>query len=74
MKWTPDTHDISFEIEGDRISIISCAEKYFGRDVREVYNEVVQEHTAINESNKKDEYLSGEVSLEGILLNVNESI
>ena len=48
MRWTPDTHDITFDIDGENISIVSCAEKYLGRDVQEVWDEVLAEHTAIN--------------------------
>lgn len=68
MKWTPDTHNISFEIEDGRvISFKSSDDKYIGRDVQEVYDEVVSEHIAINESGRKEELERGEITLASLL-------
>ena len=67
MKWTPDTHPISFEIENGNISFISDDQKYIDRDPQEVYDEVVAEHKKVNESGMKDKLENGEVILEDLL-------
>lgn len=67
MRWTPDTHPISFDIENGTVSFISDDEKYVGRDPQEVYDEVVAEHKKVNESGMKDKLENGEVTLESIL-------
>lgn len=54
MRWTPDTHDITFEIEDGRISIVRCDKKYVGRNPIEVYEEVLREHVSINERLAED--------------------
>lgn len=68
MKWTPDTHPISFEIEnGQVVSFSSSDGKYDGREVQEVYDEVTREHTVINESGKKEELEMGDITLASLL-------
>ena len=53
-RWKPDTHDITFEIEDGRISIVRCDKKYVGRNPIEVYEEVLREHVSINERLAED--------------------
>lgn len=68
MKWTPDTHNITFEIEDDAVvSFSSEEEKYSGRSVSEVYQEVLLEHQKINGAGLKDELESGELTIEEII-------
>lgn len=48
MRWTPDTHNISFDFNGG-IHFTSDDPKYVGRDPQEVYEEVLEEHKEIND-------------------------
>lgn len=50
MKWTPDTHEITFEIQEVSPGIFSCSSfvgDYEG-EPQEVYEQVLAEHRAIN--------------------------
>jgi len=75
MKWTPDTHQISFEIENGRVvSFSSSDDKYVGRDVQEVYEEVVNEHVVVNGSGRKEELDNNGISLDSLLSELNYGI
>jgi len=78
MKWTPDTHKISFIFNEDNnlVAFETTEEKYTGRDLKEIYDEVIAEHQEINDmciGEDGAEIMSKESAMEIIRSNKNQN-
>jgi hypothetical protein len=76
IDWRPDTHQITFILNVDRVPIEfrTIDPKYLGREVNELYQEILRENMFLNRAyqdaielqEKKQSLAEGEISIEEI--------